>query len=191
MHYSVCDLLLDVVQNSIEAGARNVRFILTETANRLLVEVEDDGRGMDGETVRRAQDPFYTEPGKHPGRKVGLGIPFLIQTVESCGGSYAIDSAPNRGTRLCFDLDLTDVDTPPIGDLPGTLRQMLCYDNEYEMEIHRSRGEKSYELKRSELIETLGELESAGTLGLLQEFLKSQEAWIEEEEAEHGKNDPG
>lgn len=190
MHYTVCDLLLDMVQNSIEAASRNVRCTLEESDGRLLVEVEDNGRGMDGDTVRRAQDPFYTEPGKHPGRKVGLGIPFLIQTVESCGGSYEIDSAPNRGTRLRFDLDLSNVDTPPMGDLPSTFRQMLCYDNEYEMEINRRRGGVSYELTRSQLIDTLGELESAGALLLLQEFLESQEAWIEEE-AEHGKNDLG
>ncbi|MFW6250989.1 MAG: ATP-binding protein [Alkalispirochaetaceae bacterium] len=189
MHYTVCDLLLDVVQNSIEAEARNVRVSLEEKDNRLLVEVEDDGRGMDEETLRRARDPFYTEPGKHPERRVGLGIPFLIQTVEASGGNYEISSEPSRGTRLRFDLDLGNVDTPPMGDLPGTLRQMFCYDGSYEMEIVRRRGERGYEIKRSELIETLGELERVGVLGLLQEFLESQEAWINEE-AEHGTNDP-
>lgn len=189
MHYTVCDLLLDVVQNSIEAEADNVRVSLTETDGRLWVEVEDDGRGMDEATLGRAQDPFYTEPGKHPGRRVGLGLPFLIQTVEASGGSYEFASEANRGTKLRFDLDLSNVDTPPMGDLPGTLRQMLCYDGSYEMEIIRRRDEIGYEIKRSELIETLGELESVGVLGLLQEFLESQEAGIEEE-AEHGTNDP-
>lgn len=189
MHYTVCDLLLDVVQNSIEAEARNVTVLLEESDGRLAVEVDDDGRGMDEETLRRAQDPFYTEPGKHPGRKVGLGVPFLIQTVESCGGTYAIESAPKRGTKLRFELDLENVDTPPMGDLPATLRQMLCYEGAYEMEIIRRRGATGYELKRSELVETLGELETVGVLGLLQEFLESQEAWLQEE-AEHGTDDP-
>lgn len=189
MHYTVCDLLLDVVQNSIEAKARNVRISLEERDGRLLVEVEDDGRGMDEETLRRAQDPFYTEPGKHPERRVGLGVPFLIQTVEASGGTYEITSAPNRGTRLHFDLDLGNVDTPPMGDLPGTLRQMLCYEGPYEMDIIRRRGASGYEIKRSELIEALGELERVGVLGLLQDFLESQEAWIDEE-AEHGTDDP-
>lgn len=189
MHYTVCDLLLDVVQNSIEAEARNVTVHLEERDGRLTVEVADDGRGMDEETLRRAQDPFYTEPGKHPGRRVGLGVPFLIQTVETCGGSYEMESAPKRGTKLRFDLDLEHVDTPPMGELPDTLRQMLCYQGGYEMEIIRRRGAAGYELKRSELIETLGELESVGVLGLLQEFLESQEIWLDEE-AEHGTDDP-
>jgi hypothetical protein len=184
----VCDLLLDVVQNSIEAGARNVTLLLEERERRLKVEIADDGRGMDEETLRRAKDPFYTEPGKHPERRVGLGIPFLIQTVESCGGSYEIESVPKQGTRLRFDLDPANVDTPPMGDLPGTIRQMLCYEGAYEMEIIRRRGAAGYEVKRSQLIETLGELETVGVLGLLQDFLESQEAWIEEE-AEHGTDD--
>lgn len=189
MHYTVCDLLLDVVQNSIEAGARNVDISLLEADNRFQVIVEDDGKGMDKGTLERAKDPFYTEPGKHPGRPVGLGLPFLIQTVELSGGSYEIRSEPNRGTALRFDLDLGNIDTPPLGDLTGTVRQMLCYDGGYEMEIHRYRGGVGYDLKRSELVESLGELESVGVLGLLQDFLDSQEAWIDEE-AEHGTDDP-
>mgnify|MGYP006271929757 CR=1 FL=1 len=189
MHYTVCDLLLDVVQNSIEAGACKVDISLLELYNRLQVIVTDDGIGMDDETLERTKDPFYTKPGKHPERRVGLGIPFLIQTVEASGGSYEIRSELDRGTDLRFDLDLGNIDTPPLGDLPGTVRQMLCYDGAYEMEIHRYRGELGYDLKRSELIESLGEIETVGVLGLLQQFLESQESWIDEE-AEHGTNDP-
>ena len=188
MHYTVCDLLLDVVQNSIEAESRNVTVRVGEVSRRLEVAVEDDGRGMDRETLKRAQDPFYTESGKHPGRRVGLGIPFLIQTVEASGGSYNIESAPGAGTRLRFDLDLENVDTPPLGHLPSTFRQMLCYDGEYEMVIVRRLEGAQYDLSRSELLDSLGELESVGVLGLLNDFLESQEEWIREE-AVHGTND--
>ena len=56
------------------------------------------------------------------------------------------------------------------------------------MSITRYRGKDGYELSRSELRDALGDLESVGALGLLQDFLESQESCIQEE-ADHGQND--
>jgi hypothetical protein len=37
---------------------------------------------MTAEELQRALDPFHTDGIKHPHRKVGLGLPFLVQTAE-------------------------------------------------------------------------------------------------------------
>ena len=78
MHYSLCDTITDIVQNSIEANASLVEVELTETENKLIVYVRDNGCGMSAEDVKNARNPFYTDGVKHPKRKIGLGIPFLI-----------------------------------------------------------------------------------------------------------------
>ncbi|MDH7569655.1 MAG: ATP-binding protein, partial [Armatimonadota bacterium] len=68
--------LLDLVYNSVEAGARRVEMEVVEDtrADRLTLRVADDGRGMTAEEQRRALDPFYTTRAT---RRVGLGLPLL------------------------------------------------------------------------------------------------------------------
>lgn len=48
---------------------------------------------MDEETLKKVKDPFFTDGEKHKERKVGLGIPFLIQ-AEAAGGNLTFQSDP-------------------------------------------------------------------------------------------------
>ncbi|HPS45061.1 MAG TPA: sensor histidine kinase, partial [Treponemataceae bacterium] len=97
MHFTLCDMLSDLTQNAVEAGSSSIRVTVRETDRELQATIEDNGKGMTPAELKRAEDPFYTDGTKHPGRKVGLGIPFLIQTAESTGGSWSIKS--NKQTR--------------------------------------------------------------------------------------------
>ena len=58
----LCFHLVDLVQNSVAAGARVIRMQIRESRTRdsLELEVADDGRGMDGPTLLKVQDPFFT-----------------------------------------------------------------------------------------------------------------------------------
>ena len=97
MHASICDLVLDLVQNSIEAAAQHIRLTMQQNSNQLNICIQDDGSGMDPVTVQQALDPFYTNGIKHRSRKVGLGLPFLKQVVEATEGQVHIDSMPGEG----------------------------------------------------------------------------------------------
>ena len=57
--------VLDVVENSIQASARHVLIRIVEYTDLdlLLLEITDDGDGMDRETVQRALDPFFSTRG--------------------------------------------------------------------------------------------------------------------------------
>ena len=175
MHYTVCDYLLDLFQNSLEAGSRDTSVRWEEGENNLHLVVQDTGRGMTEQDLRRARDPFYSEPGKHPARRVGLGLPFLLQTVDAVGGDIGITSRPGDGTTIDCTMPLDHVDLPPIGDLPGTFLQMCIYEGSYEVKIYRRCGEVSYTLSRTELTEALGELDTAGSVSLLRQYLHEQE----------------
>ena len=100
MHATISDAICDTVQNSIEAGARHIALTVAEDGRMIRVDVKDDGKGMDEATRARVWDPFYTEPGKHDRRRVGLGLPLLRQMAEAAGGAVSLESAKGAGTRV-------------------------------------------------------------------------------------------
>ena len=180
MHFALCDYVLDIAQNAVEAGPREVRVDFIETGGAYRVSVSDDGRGMSPEERERALDPFYSDGTKHARRKVGLGLPFLAQAAEQAGGEWSIETERGRGTTVAFSCPKGNVDCPPPGDVPGLFLAALCLPGGHEMVIRRARpdaggGSSEYELRRSELAEAVGGLERASSLALLREYLESQE----------------
>jgi len=116
--------ILDLVQNSVSAGATRVeiRITLSRQDDTLLIEIIDDGRGMSPEFVAKVSSPFVTT---RTTRKVGLGIPMIRQLCEMCEGSFAIESEVGRGTRLSLGFRLSHVDLPPMGDLAETMLALV------------------------------------------------------------------
>ena len=68
--------LLDIAENSAAAESRQISIVVHEDLYKDLLSAlaTDDGRGMDAETAKNVQDPFYTT---RTTRTVGLGIPLL------------------------------------------------------------------------------------------------------------------
>ena len=154
-------------------------MVLDQDERSFTMTVTDDGRGMDEAELVRAQDPFYTDGVKHRHRKVGLGLPFVIQTLEMTQGRFQISSQKGKGTTVVAAFHLEHWDTPPLGDLPGTLSQLMAQGGEHEVTLVRRLtgpgGTDSYEVKRSGLLETLGNLEDLEALTLLREYFRSSE----------------
>lgn len=180
MHYAITDYVLDIVQNACEAHASEVCVRFWETAAWIDVKVSDNGKGMNLEAQAAALDPFHSEPGKHPGRKVGLGLPFLKQAAGQCGGLFELQSQPGEGTEVHFRFDRSNIDCPPVGDVEGLFLSALCMPGEQEMCIERIReagslSALSYRLNKGELAEAVGGLEKVSSLALLREYIRSQE----------------
>jgi len=114
--------LLDIIENSVRAGARRIRIrIINNTQdNYLRLIVEDDGCGMDNETLMQAQNPFYTTKEDRI-KKVGLGIPLFKQNAELCNGSFDLTSQPGLGTVLTAEFQTDHIDRMPLGSLEDTL----------------------------------------------------------------------
>ena len=176
MHASVCDTIADLVQNAVEAGASRVELDVYTGPDAVRVRVADNGKGMDQATLAKAVDPFYSEPGKHDHRRVGLGLPLLCQTAEAVGGRVDIQSAPGKGTTVGFVFDARHLDTPPLGDLPATVLGLMTFSGTCDLVLTRSTPSGRYTFSRSELIDALGNLEEASNLVLARDFLKAHES---------------
>ena len=175
MHASIADVIADTAQNSIEAGAKRVVVSLVEDGATISVTIEDNGKGMDAATQRRAFDPFYTEPGKHDKRKVGLGLPILKQICEECDGGLSLKSEKGVGTTLSYRFAANHIDLPPMGDIAKMVLTLFNYPGDFELEFSHRKGSEEYSISRSELAEAVGGLESVEGLSLAGEFLAGQE----------------
>lgn len=182
MHFTLSDLVIDITQNAAESGASLVELEVAEGESaggrpEFRFTVKDNGRGMSREDIKRAVDPFTSDGKKHPRRKVGLGIPFMIQTALQSGGGWDMKSEPNAGTSVSAWFDMTNVDTPPAGDLPGMFRTVLLFPGPGEVIINRTLegGKLRYGIRKTELSGALGGLEDKGSLILLDRYLRSLE----------------
>jgi signal transduction histidine kinase len=99
------EALRALLVNAIEAAAAGGRVVVRVTHDDegdCRVSVEDSGRGMTIDEVKRAFDPFYS--GREAGRGAGMGLPKAWRLLESSGGGVVIDSRPGKGTTLVVRL---------------------------------------------------------------------------------------
>ena len=175
MHASLSDIIADVSANSIEAGAALVQVFVIEKDGTIELKVVDNGKGMPPEIVARAFDPFYTEPGKHDARKIGMGLPFVKQTCDACGGTVDLQSEKGVGTTLVCTCQADNIDLPPMGDLVAAVMSLFNFDGDFDLVFTHRKGENEYSISRLELKDAVGGFDSVEGLSLAKEFLQGQE----------------
>jgi signal transduction histidine kinase len=103
--------LEQVVVNLVSNGARaipegrrgEVRVrIATSPEGRAVLEVRDDGAGIDPASLERIFDPFFTT--RDVGQGMGLGLPICHAIVTAHGGSLTVTSEPGRGSTFRMEL---------------------------------------------------------------------------------------
>lgn len=116
--------ILDIAENSIAAAADTIEIVVVEdtVSDRLRVQVKDNGRGMDAETVEQVIDPFVTS---RTTRNVGLGIPLLKAAAEACNGWLVIQSQPGKGTCIEVEFQRSHIDRMPLGDIATTILNLV------------------------------------------------------------------
>jgi two-component system CheB/CheR fusion protein len=86
---AIRELLFNVVKHS---GVLEARVAVERKGSRLIVRVEDEGRGFDTALLleHRADDPTF-------------GLFSIQQRVESLGGGLFVESVPGKGTRITLE----------------------------------------------------------------------------------------
>ena len=146
--------ILDIAQNSITAGARNIAIgiVEDELANTYTIRVEDDGCGMSEEMVKRVTDPYITS---RTTRKVGMGISLLMHSAEQAGGHLNIESEIGKGTKLEAMFVHNHIDRPELGDMAGVMTLLIGANPEIRFQYWHQKNEKEFTLDTDEIKETL------------------------------------
>jgi anti-sigma regulatory factor (Ser/Thr protein kinase) len=148
--------VLDIAENCINAGAKNIEIIIDEDIknDKLIIEINDDGKGMDKDTIEKLSDPFFTS---RKTRKVGLGIPFLNESAMIANGNLTINSEPGQGTKVKAVFQYSHIDRKPLGDMPETLISLILLSGNSEIFYKHSKNGNVFEFNTVELKKSLNE----------------------------------
>ena len=171
--------ILDISENSVSAQATEIkiRVCVNMQQNRLTVQITDNGKGMDAETLLRVEDPFYTT---RITRKVGLGIPFFKQEAECTGGTFSISSVPGKGTKIEAVFCTDSIDCMPLGNLNETVCSLIMLHSDIDFWYQYQVNATEFHLDTKEMREMLGDvpLNTPEVLSFLRDYLEENESDI-------------
>ncbi|MBQ4313410.1 MAG: ATP-binding protein [Clostridia bacterium] len=171
--------ILDIAENSVKARARNIIIDIAETGDTLTLSIDDDGCGMDKETLTKVADPFFTTRTTRP---VGMGISLLQLAAEQTGGWLTIDSVSEKddpehhGTQLKALFYRNHVDCVPLGDVISTMITLIQGSPDIDFTYTHSTEKGTAQLITAQLREVLGDvpLNSFEVLQWIEAYLKEQ-----------------
>lgn len=139
----------------MEAQARRIEVRIDEDpeADRIILEIQDDGKGMDPATLKNAADPFFTT---RKTRNVGLGLSMLSESAKATGGEMTVDSSPGKGTRVRAIFHPGHIDMKPLGDIPQTLLTLIAGHPEIELRYDHTVAGNTFSFDTAEIQEGLG-----------------------------------
>lgn len=174
--------ILDIVQNSLSAGATHVGLIVEESpaTGWLSIVISDDGRGMSAGQAARVQDPFFTS---RTTRKVGLGLPLFTQSARQSGGDVQVESEPGKGTAVKAWFRLDHIDRPPLGNVANAVALLASANPATEFTFIFRNGSGEYIFDTREVKEALDgvPLSEPGVAGILEELIANNIENLENE----------
>lgn len=136
--------ILDLIENSIRAGATIVALTIDERdkADVLEITVEDNGPGL-SVPPETALDPYFTT--KH-GKRTGLGLSLFKAAAEEAAGHLAMGKSALGGVSVTATMQLSHIDRRPMGDLAATLSSVVCTNPDLDVwcTIRSTRGERQF-----------------------------------------------
>src|SRR6187399_527708 len=113
----VCDVLVDkekikiaflnIIVNAIEAMEKNKGILSVRSKNggdACIIEIEDNGNGMDDDTLQKLFEPYFTS--KPNGN--GLGLTNCQNIILSHRGNITVKSTLRKGTSFIVTLKMVD-----------------------------------------------------------------------------------
>jgi len=102
--YALQHILINLLINAAQAANKEdswIKLSVSEGQTRsdpIVIEVSDNGCGMDEKTKQHLFDPFFTT--KSIGEGTGLGLYVCYTLIAELGGRIDVDSEPGQGSTF-------------------------------------------------------------------------------------------
>lgn len=98
--FELARVIQNLFRNALEAGAKHLIVTVRSAADRVEVDVADDGGGMSADTAKSALKGGFTTKA----HGTGLGLSICRHIMGAHGGSLTLESTAGKGTtiRLAF-----------------------------------------------------------------------------------------
>jgi two-component system nitrogen regulation sensor histidine kinase NtrY len=104
LEHAVINLLRNALDATDGVADPSVRLVCTRRGDQILIEIEDNGRGLPRENVEELFVPFFsTKPGGS-----GIGLSLARQIALAHGGILTASSRQPRGTKFSLQLPIPD-----------------------------------------------------------------------------------
>ena len=104
------DAVDDRAEREEAAYTKRIQIRTRAEDNAVVIEVEDNGVGMDEATRQRLFEPFFTT--KDADRGTGLGLSIIYAIVRNHDGEITVESEPGVGTTFRVMLPVVDESYP-------------------------------------------------------------------------------
>ena len=104
-YQKLLQVFVNIFQNAVQAmDPGNARLVIKVQADgsSTLVEIEDNGSGIDADILDKVFDPFFTT--KEVGMGTGLGLSICHGIITDMGGTISLSSKINEGTCVSVSL---------------------------------------------------------------------------------------
>lgn len=139
-------ITLDIVQNSVKAGAKRISIAIDEDRLVFRLSVRDDGVGMDKTPGTLAIDPAAL---------CGNGLANLRRQSERCGGELQIDSSAGS-TKVLASFMKGSADFPALGDMPRTVAVLIYSNPDIAFSFCHSFGDARIQISSDQVYAQLG-----------------------------------
>lgn len=144
--------ILDIVMNSIRASSTLIEINIIECDEILKVKIQDNGYGMDKDTVEKVLNPFYTS---RKTRRVGLGLPLLHENTKKTNGHFSLTSCVKQGTTVEAVFNRNHIDCIPLGNINETILSLIILEPDIDFIYTHRVNDDEYKLNTKEIKEIL------------------------------------
>lgn len=126
--------ITNLIFNSVDAMSEGGNIVITTElrADYVVIEVADNGAGMEEKTRLQCLEPFFTTKGE---KGTGLGLPMVHGIVARHEGRIEIESEPKKGTTIRLflptrpkDIDQSILESAGVRRYSGL--RILCVDDD-------------------------------------------------------------
>lgn len=164
-------ILLDLIENSISAGAKHVKVEIKVNSGGLKLTVADDGEGIDKENLARIKrgERFSTKD------STGLGLSLLNDETKSSGGKLKVSSKMNKGTKVIA----TFKEVLKIGNLGHSVAAIIDESYDVSLKVKIKGREMAFDTKSVKAkYKSVADMQFSGAIREIREKINTNLSFI-------------